>query len=69
MIVKVMAAVWKCTACGDQWFPRKDEPKELRCPNRKCRKGVDYMGKVRTDAVTSGIGQGSEEGDGEGGNV
>lgn len=69
MIVKVMAAVWKCTACGDQWFPRKDEPKELRCPNRKCRKGADYMGKGRTDAVSSWIDRGSDEGKGGAENV
>jgi hypothetical protein len=47
MIVKIEdggVEKWCCTICGHKWMPRVDEVKQLRCPNRKCRKLAGYSG-------------------------
>ena len=52
MIVRIIDAdngthKWHCTACGHKWFPRDDDPRQLRCPNRRCRKLANYRGGGR----------------------
>jgi hypothetical protein len=47
MIVKVQDGglqKWKCTVCDTKWLPRKDEIKQLRCPNLDCRKLGTWRG-------------------------